>query len=137
MAESQEHIRLVNLVYKKVCKLVPESKTCLVEKDSPENRKVGYNVQGFIPDVYYWQNNLFIIGEAKTLKDFSSRHSKLQLRAYIDECQKFIGTAYIILAVPWPLKNTALNYFRKIRNNEDVNNSKFIVVDELGSEFEV
>ena len=137
MAESQEHIYLVNLLYKKICQLVPSCETCLIEKDLPTNRQIGGRVQGYIPDIYYWQLDLFIIGEAKTLMDFDSKHSQSQLRAYIDECNKFQGISILVIAIPLRLKSTVLNYFRRIKRKEKITISRIIVIDELGSEFEV
>ena len=117
MSESLTHMNLVNLIYQKIIKLVPQNEIRLIEKDVPENREHSYSVKGFIPDVYFWNEQLLIIGEAKTVKDFSTSHSRKQILAYLDECDIFDGISYFILAVPWQLRITAQNFFIRMKQD--------------------
>ena len=82
MSESREHADLVRCIYSYVKSIVPESLHCLIELDTIDTKKPPC-VGGYIPDVYYhWMGHL-IIGEAKTINDFSRTHSYQQFAAYI------------------------------------------------------
>lgn len=50
---------------------------------------------------------------------------------YLEACRLFPGTAMLIVAVPWPLKMTAKNYFRRVKQKFD--GEIVILTDTLGS----
>lgn len=84
-----------------------------------------------------WNNQLLIIGEAKTLKDFSTLHSRKQIVAYLEECNNFAGSSYLIVAVPWLLRITAQNYFIRMKQDKYFKIDKIVILDELGGSFEI
>lgn len=137
LGESQIHMHLVDVIYNKVSQIIPEDNLSMIQKDCPEDRSYRYKVNSFIPDVFYIDKDLIIIGEAKTINDFATKHSQKQIEAYIEECTKFNGMSILIIAVPWLLKNTTINYFKRIQRNRQLNICKIFILDELGRCFEV
>lgn len=137
LGESQTHMHLVDIIYAEISKMIPKDHLSMVQKDDPANRSYTYKVNNFIPDIFYLDKDIMIIGEAKTLHDFTTKHSQKQIEAYIDECTRFTGNSILIIAVPWLLKNTALNYFRRIRRKRQLDINHILILDELGGSFEV
>ena len=135
MSESRSHIELVKVAYRYITNLVPEEKHCLIQIDSADSMRPKEVRGGFIPDVQFWDENLYIIGEAKTLNDFEREHSREQYNAYIDECKDFKGKSILVVAVPWQLVITAKNYFRRQKCVNE--NFRIVILNELGGNFEV
>ena len=82
MGESRSHINLVNIALEYIRTLVPQEQWTLIEVDSADSGRPT-NVTGrFIPDVQFWNNDLYILGEAKTINDFEREHSRKQYEAY-------------------------------------------------------
>ena len=135
MSESRSHMNLVQVVYEYMKKLVPSDKQVLIEVDSADTNRPKEIKGKFIPDVQFWDNDLFVIGEAKTLNDFERGHSRDQYDAYVKECTKFQGTSLLVVAVPWQLVITAKNYFKRMKCVND--NFKIIILNELGESFKV
>ena len=130
MSESIEHMNLVKDIVEYVKEKLPECVHGLIEIDDCIAQKPP-KINGFIPDVYFnWKEQL-IIGEAKTLADFERKHSREQFMTYLEACRLFPGTAMLIVAVPWPLKMTAKNYFRRVK--QKFNGEIVILTDTLGS----
>lgn len=129
--ESQAHIDLVKRIYEYVLRIVGEQNHCLIEMDSLGNNSNVRVINNFIPDLYYSFGNQLIIGEAKTERDFDRKHSMQQYDAYIKECSVYQGEAVLVVGVPWQLSATARNYFRRKKNNGEIEFS-VVVVDEMG-----
>lgn len=136
MSESRSHIDLVATVVNYVKKLVLPDFHAIIQYDSPDSPRPSKVIGNFIPDVYFWNKDLLIIGEAKTLKDFDKRHSLDQYRAYMQECKNFWGESILVIAVPWPLVITAKNHFRRLKK-EFVTDVSIFVLNELGEVFKV
>ena len=130
MAESQNHMDLVKNVQKYVESIVPDDMHGLIQCDSPTAYRPPKVIGGFIPDVFFWYNDLLIIGEAKTLNDFDNRHCKAQLEAYYKECAKFYGEAILVISVPWQLVFSVKNYFKNLKRLYPSNFS-IVVINEL------
>lgn len=131
MSESRSHIDLVSIAYEYIKTLVPLDKHVLIEIDSSDTRRPT-NISGrYIPDVQFWDDDIYIIGEAKTINDFDREHSRKQFEAYISECSSFYGNSYLVISVPWQLVITAKNYFIR---QKTAKNFKFqiIILNELG-----
>lgn len=136
MSESRSHIELVNVAYEYIKMLVPADKWALIQVDSADTfRPTSVNGR-FIPDVQYWEEGLFVIGEAKTLNDFDRDHSKQQFSAYIEECMNFHGKAILVVSVPWQLVMTARNYFRREKNKRGAS-FDIVILNELGGDSKV
>lgn len=116
MSESAEHLQLVNLIIDEVVGIVGETNKCFVMTDVADDYALSPLMEdGYRPDVYYLYQNRLIIGEAKTSKDVTRIHSKLQYESYIKECLLFGGEALFIVAVPWTEHATIHNILKKLR----------------------
>lgn len=115
MAESQNHIDLVSIAFTHIKSMVPANEQCLIECDFPSTSRPTKVINGYIPDVYYWNNNRLIIGEAKTINDFDNKHSKNQIESYYRECTQFSGNSYLVICVPWQLVFSVKNYIRLLK----------------------
>lgn len=136
MSESRSHIDLVNVAHNFIKTLVPQDKWALIQVDSADTFRPASINGRFIPDVQFWDDNLFIIGEAKTIKDFERDHSKQQYQAYLAECKNFHGKAVLVVAVPWQIVRTAKNYFRREREKLGTYFDIY-VLNELGGDSKV
>ena len=133
MSESRSHVDLVKIVYEYVKTIVPSEKQALIEVDSVDSfRPTSVNGK-YIPDVQYWDEDIYIIGEAKTINDFDKEHSRLQYSAYMQETQKFYGKSIVIIAVPWQLVFSAKNHFRRLKRQYGYT-ADIVVLDEMGGQ---
>ena len=112
MGESAKHMELVEMVRREALAIVPPQYAPLIQVDSPDSEEKA-RVGNYSPDVYYSYDNQLVIGEAKTLEDFSRKHSQDQFEAYLAASNAFPGKSVLIVAVPWMLFATAKNYFRR------------------------
>ena len=136
MGESRNHIELVSVAYRCALTFVPHGMECLVKADTADSEKPSHVIGNFIPDVFYWHDDLLIIGEAKTINDFDRPHSIAQYKAYLEECQNFSGTAILIISVPWQLVLSAKNYFRLLSRNME-KKTRIIIINEINGRFEI
>jgi hypothetical protein len=132
MGESLQHIELVNSILKFMKLMVNVELTCLIRVDLPDSNskppKVG---EGYIPDLYFCNDEMLIIGEAKTSNDFDRKHSLEQYMSYIITCDHFEGEANMIVAVPWTEYISAKNLLRKIKKQGSYD-LKIVVLNDLG-----
>ncbi|MBO06510.1 MAG: hypothetical protein CMI58_05710 [Parcubacteria group bacterium] len=119
MGESLSHIRLVEALYKWVSQSLLNGSTGGILIDKPESPTGGKppKINSFIPDlcVPYTPNKLFVIGEAKTVKDLEKNHSIEQFEAFLKECKKH-KYSLLVVAVPWfnvRLAESMLNYLKE------------------------
>lgn len=136
MAESNQHIVLVYKMYEWVCSNLLYGDSGSVMVDLPEIKKASKPpmiVNDFRPDLYALQikSNILIIGEAKTAKDFETRHSINQYKSYIYTCHLHNGKAYLVIAVPWFLVARARNLLKRIIKECTVDNTELIVIPKL------
>lgn len=136
MSESQAHIELVRVALKFIRSKVDPDLHSVIQFDAANSLRPAKVIGNFIPDVLFWHGNQLIIGEAKTVNDFSMPHSYKQYDAYMRECQNFYGQAMLVISVPWEMLATAKNYFRRLKKLYCVNFSIF-VIDEFGRPFEI
>lgn len=134
MSESRNHIDLVQTAYEYIKTVVPQDKHALIQIDSADSNRPSTVNGRVIPDVQFWDADLFIIGEAKTLNDFDREHSRMQYDAYLTECGKFHGKALLVVAVPWQIVMTAKNYLRRRRKQLGVE-FDIVILNEVGGMF--
>ena len=116
VTESVQHHRLVKRLYTAFLDIVPLDCHALIQTDCPDSQSLPpLTEERYRPDMYYCFNRILLIGEAKTGKDVSRKHSREQYEAYIRECLRFQGKAYLILAVPWLEEAEANNILRGLR----------------------
>lgn len=132
MGESLQHIELVKSIFKFTKSMVNEDLACLIRVDlSDSNEKPPKVVEGYIPDLYYCNEKVLIIGEAKTTNDFDRKHSLEQYMSYIKTCDHFEGKANLILAVPWTEYVSAKNLLRRMKKQGGYD-LKIVVLNNLG-----
>lgn len=136
MSESKEHANLVKVAVNYARTVVPEGMKELVQYDSLETKRPPMIAGNYIPDVYFWNRNLLIIGEAKTFDDFERKHSQAQFVAYLQECKSFYGEAMLIVAIPWQLVAGAKNYFRRLKLKMNFT-TPIIILNELGRRYSI
>lgn len=118
MAESSQHLDLVKTVRNTVCKREDVVSSLVEAEDHEENVVVHFSTpEGYRPDVYYNDEDLLIIGEAKTPSDLFSSHSEAQFDSYLKYLQgeANIKKVFLYVGVPWTEFKRAKNRFRKIK----------------------
>ena len=129
--ESNKHHLLVQKIYDYVKELeFIEEK--LIECDIFEvTGNVTRMPEGYVPDLYYKHNNILIIGEAKTEKDFEREHSFHQYESYINHLKKYLemgSKCIFIISVPWDTSISALRLIKRVIEEESI---KGVVINEL------
>lgn len=89
-------------------------------------------IGAFVPDAYvpFASDHSIIIGEAKTAKDIDNRHSSNQVEAFIDYCEKYSDSLFV-MAVPWHRVNFTRNMLRAIIKGKGYSNFQFTVIENL------
>ena len=131
MAESLAHMDYVTLVERYVLNKVTHQQRGFVFVDNPSSAYKPPMIGNYRPDVYFHHSNLLIIGEAKTIRDYETKHSKEQYIAYLDECQKCQGEALLVLCSSWTISfsyRTLMKYIKR-QNGFD---TKVVIISENG-----
>jgi hypothetical protein len=107
MSDSAQHLALVNSILALVKKDFPLTKF-VVLSDLPGSFDKPPRINGFVPDVFAEDapRTAVVIGEAKTVQDLQTNHSRLQIAAFL----RFLAAqqnGVFVLAVPWPAIATA------------------------------
>lgn len=107
MSDSPQHLALVNSILALVRKDFPPTKF-VVLSDLPGSIDKPPRINGFVPDVFAEDapHTAVVIGEAKTVQDLQTAHSRLQIAAFL----RFLAAqqnGVFVLAVPWTAKATA------------------------------
>lgn len=136
MSESEHHIILVKRLYNWVKINLFNGDSGLIYVDLPEvskHAKPPKLFSGVKPDLYAKRSldKLLIIGEAKTALDLERRHSIIQYRSYIYECERHEGPAIIIMAVPWSHTRTIYNILMSLLNKTHAKKTQFKVIEKL------
>jgi hypothetical protein len=136
MSESRKHVELVKIAVDYIIDVVSPELRPQVQYDSADTKRPPMIKGNYIPDVYFWNKDLLILGEAKTIDDFERPHSKNQFESYLEECEAFFGHAILVVSIPWQLVPTAKNYFRKLKHEKGWG-TPVVIVNEIGRRFEV
>lgn len=134
--ESQAHIELVNIAAEYIKKIIPIEFRIFMCVDTAGNNGAVKVIGNYIPDIYYCYNNQLVIGEAKTLNDFDTPHSKKQFMAYMNELLAFQGESTLVVSVPWQIVFTAKNFFKRLCREMQVN-VKVIILNEISRCFSI
>ena len=88
-------------------------------------------VGGYVPDLYVSPNmGRLIIGEAKTVRDFETKHSQDQITTFLRKCSETDGAVFV-LAIPWTRARFARSMLKRICNQNGILNVKMDVLDQL------
>ena len=131
MAESKAHMDYVSLVEQYVLKKISSEQRGFIFVDTPSSTYKPPLIGNYRPDLYFCHNNTLIIGEAKTIKDYETKHSKDQYVTYLRECQKFPGDALLVLCSSWTISlsyKTLIKYIKR-QNGFD---TKIVIISENG-----
>lgn len=116
MSESSQHFEFVNLLIQYAKTIVSSDRSALLIFDKPESQeKPPKTLEGFIPDLYYNDGNMQIIGEAKSFDDVVRNHSLAQYESYYKQAIAFEGVSIIIISCPIYSRNTVKNAFLRTR----------------------
>ncbi len=122
MAESQSHMNLVKRLRCFAEQLLGEGRFPLAYFDEPTACvKPPKTSGGFVPDMFFKDNELMVIGEAKTFDDVDRNHSLSQYENYFKDLAVFPGRTVMVFSVPWQCKNTIKNIGRRLRKESDPN----------------
>ncbi len=131
MAESSLHTELVRSLALWASASLTTHSHVVVYTDLPENPAENKppSIEGFYPDLYCTSvgGEPICIGEAKTLGDLESKHSRQQLTAYL----RFLLTfrlGLLVVAVPWHAVPAARSLVRAIQRQSNTRavNTHFI-----------
>lgn len=136
MAESELHITLVRHLFSWVRDNLFDGDAGNIYVDLPEMLRCAKPTNlicGVRPDLSARrrENNLLVLGEAKTATDLETRHSILQYNSYIEECESYPGPAMIVLAVPWHARRTAHNLLLSLLREKASRKTQIHVLDNL------
>ena len=135
MPESIKHKELTLKIVKYTKGIVPRDNYCLIEVHSDvDTIRPLKTDEGFVPDVRYHYDGLFIIGEAKTSTDFFNFHSQEQYASYCKACSIVDDEAYFILAVPWNVFLSAKNLVRQYKQKYAYQFHSVIIDDYMKAE---
>lgn len=129
MAESQLHMDLVRKIALYVKQLIPDFSASLLDAELPEYGRTPQCLYGYYPDIRYRDNNVIIIGEAKTQNDIDNDHTEAQLNAYIDELQTYNLQRHIIFCVPFVSYSQMKNRLRHIKEQRKLKDITFHILD--------
>ncbi len=133
MLESLKHSDLVQKIYVVFKGIIPVHSYCFVCIDSIESVQKPPKINSsYIPDLYYFSNNLFLIGEAKTTRDLSREHSIEQYKCFLDACLQHKNNSSFILGVEWNDFVTAKNMLRKLKKQYGYDAINITVVNDFG-----
>lgn len=121
----------VNLLEQYVLRIIPSGQEGFIYVDKPESAYKPPLMGNYRPDLYFCHDNKLIIGEAKTIKDYDTSHSKDQYITYLKKCHSFKGDALLVLCSSWiiSLSYKTLIKFIKRQNGFD---TKVIIISENG-----
>lgn len=112
---------------------LPNVKKELICADIFENSlQVPRMSEGYIADVYYNYNGVFIIGEAKTSNDLERFHSLKQIESFANCLKTYDKNGYkctLILATPWSASVSAYKIAKRAVKGSNVN---IIIINESG-----
>lgn len=134
MAESAEHIALVQLLEKWICINLLNYDNGAIRIDSPNacgKATPPPVINQYRPDIYVDYKGVLIIGEAKTERDLDCSHSKRQFESYLMTCEMYEGKSYLIVAVSNFVEASARNMLKSIRKRLNVMKTEHHVISPL------
>lgn len=121
----------VNLAEQYVLQIIPSEQGGFVYVDKPESTFKPPLIGSYRPDLYFCHDNKLIIGEAKTIKDFDTSHSKDQYITYLKECQSFKGEALLVLCSSWTIAFSYKTLLKFIKRKYAFD-TKVVIISENG-----
>jgi len=134
VAESLDHLRLVELVIEHIHRVYRPTHAVVVFHDLPGQLggEKPPRIGGFVPDIYAVDAppSIVIVGEAKTEGDLETDHSRRQIVAFLEHVsQQRCGV--FILAVPWQAFASAKNLVARLGRELGLHQVTAIVIDDV------
>lgn len=134
MSESAKHMEYVRQALNYIHQLVPQSLYPYICTDLSDNLQLPPKmiVDGYRPDVYLWQNEWHIIGEAKTDKDIDRDHSIRQYKSYLEELDIYgCKNSYLIISCSLSVSPSISNFLRNLKKQKQ-HKANIIILNEIG-----
>lgn len=132
MAESLEHLKLVRAILWYISREHSEVSYLATLHDLPGliRGEKPPRISGFAPDVYAVDapRTVTIVGEAKTVRDLESEHSRKQIRAFI-AFLKDKERGVFVLAVPWQAVPRARGIVKGLAQEMESLATELVVLD--------
>ena len=130
MAESLLHMNYVRHIADYTERTFPNLIDSWLYIDLPESSKhPSATIGGHIPDMYYKDKHVIIIGEAKTENDIDNEHTKAQLKSYIDEVSMFQGERHIIYCSGMLSFSQIKNMILRLKRHDNIDGITFHILD--------
>ncbi len=91
-----------------------------------------FAIRGYIPDIYcrFSSSQYLIVGDAKTPRDLDTKHSKLQMEAFISHISTQ-GNGLFLIATTWATTNRAKSILKRIKQSLTANSVEVLVINEV------
>jgi hypothetical protein len=130
MAESIVHMNYVRHMVDYAKKSFQSMDDVSLYVDLPESiRRPSATMGGHIPDLYYQDKKIFIIGEAKTENDIDNEHTRAQLNSYIEEVRYHNGEKHIIYCTGMLPFSQIKNIILRLKKKENLEGITFHIID--------
>ena len=130
MAESIVHMNYVRRIVDYVKLTFPSLDDVSFYVDLPDStQRPSATFGGHIPDMYYRDRNVLIIGEAKTENDIDNEHTRAQLNSYIDELRLFQGERHLIYCSGVLSFSQIKNTILRLKRRDNLDDITFHILD--------
>ena len=114
-----------------VLQMIPFEQRGFIFVDSPASAYKPPLLGNYRPDLYFCHDNKLIIGEAKTVNDFNTTHSKDQYITYLNACHSFKGNSLLVLCSSWMISFSYKTLIKFIKRQYGFG-TKVIIISENG-----
>lgn len=130
MAESLSHIEYVERMVKYVETIPLQFVASMMYADlASYGQRTPKVINGYYPDLYYYDLHCVIIGEAKTTDDIDNEHTMAQLDSYIKEIRTYNCERHIIVCSSIIAYAQINNLLIRKKRRENIQDITFHVMD--------
>lgn len=130
MAESLSHIEYVERMVKYVETIPLQFVASMMYADlASYGQRTPKVINGYYPDLYYYDLHCVIIGEAKTTDDIDNEHTMAQLDSYIKEIRTYNCERHIIVCSSIIAYAQINNLVIRKKRRENIQDITFHVMD--------
>lgn len=130
MAESLSHIKYVERMVKYVETIPLQFVASMMYADlASYGQRTPKVINGYYPDLYYYDLHCVIIGEAKTTDDIDNEHTMAQLDSYIKEIRTYNCERHIIVCSSIIAYAQINNLLIRKKRRENIQDITFHVMD--------
>jgi hypothetical protein len=130
MAESLSHMEYVERMVKYVETIPLQFVASMMYVDlASYGQRTPKIINGYYPDLYYYDLHCVIIGEAKTTNDIDNEHTMAQLDSYIKEIRTYNCERHIIVCSSIIAYAQINNLVIRKKRRENIQDITFHVMD--------